>query len=390
MDRNKVLIVDDNMNNIQVLAGILENNGYELEFALNGQDALQWLKEEKFDIILLDIMMPVMDGFEICLKIRNDERTKEIPVIFLTAKTDKESLMRGFKCGGNDYISKPYDQGELLARINTHLELKRNRDELKQLNAHLEEKVAERTRELEKALKKVQQMNEELQELDNAKSEFLRIISHEIRTPLNGIMGFSEILASSVKDNHLSEYIDLLEVSVKRLERFALNALMITTLRLNKKLPKFGIISPDKIINKIIDELGFLAHKVGTELICPPEITLYADMELFSMCLSNLLSNALNFSPAGGVVRIEVKKTPTGIAISVSDQGPGFNDEALKNLFGYFAKGEKHVDGNEGLGLALCRQIMLFHQGTIEVKNLPERGAEVTIEFPQKPLDNFQ
>lgn len=375
------------MNNIQVLAGILENNGYELEFALNGQDALQWLKEEKFDIILLDIMMPVMDGFEICLKIRNDERTKEIPVIFLTAKTDKESLMRGFKCGGNDYISKPYDQGELLARINTHLELKRNRDELKQLNAHLEEKVAERTRELEKALKKVQQMNEELQELDDAKSEFLRIISHEIRTPLNGIMGFSEILASSVKDNHLSEYIDLLEVSVKRLERFALNALMITTIRLNKKLPKYGIISPEKIINKILYELGFPEHKVGTELICPPETTLFADMELFNMCLTNLLSNALNFSPVGGVVRIEVKKTLTGISISVSDQGPGFNDEALKNLFGYFAKGEKHVDGNEGLGLALCRQIMLFHQGTIQVENLSERGAKVTIEFPQKPND---
>jgi PleD family two-component response regulator len=131
MKKNKILIVDDNMNNVQVLAGILENNGFDLEFALNGPDALQWLEDEHFDLVLLDIMMPVMDGFEVCRIIRDKEKTHEIPIIFLTAKTDRESLMRGFKCGGNDYLSKPYDQGELLARVNTHLELKQSRDQLK-------------------------------------------------------------------------------------------------------------------------------------------------------------------------------------------------------------------------------------------------------------------
>ncbi len=384
MNKNKVLIVDDNMNNVQVLAGILENNGFEPEFALNGLDALHWLEEENFDIILLDIMMPVMDGFEVCTRIRENERTKELPVIFLTAKSDRDGLMRGFKCGGNDYIAKPYDQGELMARVNTHLELKRNRDELKNLNIRLEEMVTERTRQLAEALNKVQKMNEELQELDDAKSEFLRIISHEMRTPLNAIMGFSGIINSALKGNPIAEFIDLLEISVERLEQFTMNALMITTLKLNKRLPKFETIQPDTCIQEIFSELNFNSRQIGTELHGNRGLTWIADRELFKMCLTNILRNALNYSPAHGQVSVEIDIAQANLIISVSDQGHGFNDEAMKNLFGYFAKGDKHVDGSEGLGLALCKHIMDYHGGTIGVENLSDRGARVTVSFPFK------
>jgi two-component system, sensor histidine kinase and response regulator len=382
MNKNKILIVDDNMNNVQVLAGILENNGFDLEFALNGHDALQWLDDEHFDLILLDIMMPVMDGFEVCRIIRDNKKTKEIPVIFLTAKTDRESLMRGFKCGGNDYLSKPYDQGELLARVNTHLELKQSRDQLKNLNTILEEKVTERTRELKQALQKVQELNKDLQELDEAKSEFLRIISHEIRTPLNGIMGFSEILKSTQNENPIIEYFDLLEISVKRLERFSLNALMITTLRLNKRIPKFGTLWFSKIIDETLAEINNPAKNLEVNKDCPADISIFADIELVKICVANILRNAQNFAPTGGRIEIAVNESTKSVSVVIADNGPGFSSDALKNLFGYFSKGDKHVDGNEGLGLALCNQIMLFHRGTIEVKNRISGGAEVTLIFP--------
>lgn len=379
---NKILIVDDNMNNVQVLAGILENNGFDLEFALNGPDAIQWLDDEYFDLILLDIMMPGMDGFEVCRIIRDKERTKEIPIIFLTAKTDRESLMQGFKCGGNDYLSKPYDQGELIARVNTHLELKHSRDQLKQINANLEEKVNERTRELRQALHKVQELNKNLQELDEAKSEFLRIISHEIRTPLNGIMGFSEILKSTQHENPIIEYFDLLDTSVKRLERFSLNALMITTLRLNKRIPKFGTLWFSKVIEESWAEIHNPAKNIKLNIQCPDDISIFADTELVKICLTNILRNAQNYSPPGGNIEISVKEKNESITVVITDNGPGFSKEALKNLFGYFSKADKHVDGNEGLGLALCNQIMLFHKGIIEIKNRISGGAEVTLVLP--------
>ena len=124
-ETNTLLIVDDNMNNIQVLASMLTNNGYNVEFATNGKSALQWMEEETFDLILLDIMMPEMNGFEVCEKIRRIKKFKDLPVIFLTAKTDKESIVKGFNMGGNDYLTKPFDQRELLARVNTHLELEK-------------------------------------------------------------------------------------------------------------------------------------------------------------------------------------------------------------------------------------------------------------------------
>ena len=382
MKKNKILIVDDNMNNVQVLAGILENNGFDLEFALNGPDALQWLEDEHFDLVLLDIMMPVMDGFEVCRIIRNKEKTREIPIIFLTAKTDRESLMRGFKSGGNDYLSKPYDQGELLARVNTHLELKQSRDQLKRINAILEEKVTERTRQLQQALQKVQELNKNLQELDEAKSEFLRIISHEIRTPLNGIMGFSEILKSTQHENPVIEYFDLLEISVKRLERFSLNALMITTLRLNKRIPKFVPLWFSKVIEESLEEIQNSAKNIKPLIDCPADISIIADTELVKICLTNILRNAQNYAPAGGTIEISVIKNKESVSVVIADNGPGFSNEALKNLFGYFSKGDKHVDGNEGLGLALCNQIMLFHGGTIKINNRVSGGAEATLVFP--------
>lgn len=147
---SRILIVDDNPKNLQVLGNILKSEGYFVEFAMNGKAVFSWLESDSFDLILLDIMMPEMDGFEVCKIIRNDLKDWDTPIIFLTAKTDRESIVHGFEIGGHDYISKPFDSRELLVRVKTQIELKKSKEDLKSLNLELENKVKERTFELEK------------------------------------------------------------------------------------------------------------------------------------------------------------------------------------------------------------------------------------------------
>jgi two-component system, sensor histidine kinase and response regulator len=127
----KILIVDDNLKNLQVTAKILKDKGFAISLAQSGQSALTQIEQHKPDLILLDIMMPGMDGFEVCIKLKENTETKDIPVIFLTAKTETEDIVRGFELGGADYITKPFNKDELFARVNNHIQLKRTRDLLK-------------------------------------------------------------------------------------------------------------------------------------------------------------------------------------------------------------------------------------------------------------------
>jgi PAS domain S-box-containing protein len=144
-----ILIVDDNPKNLQVLGSTLKDAGYKIDFATSGKEALEWLDEKAFDLVLLDVMMPEMDGFEVCEIIRKKEHFSNLPVLFLTAQTDKDSIAKGFGLGAQDYITKPFDKGELLARVKTHLDLKRSKESLQKTNQWLEDKVAERTKELQ-------------------------------------------------------------------------------------------------------------------------------------------------------------------------------------------------------------------------------------------------
>jgi two-component system sensor histidine kinase/response regulator len=383
-ETSTLLIVDDNMNNIQVLASMLTNNGFNVEFATNGPDALHWVEEENFDLILLDVMMPQMDGFEVCEKIKANKKFHDLPIIFLTAKTDKESVVKGFLKGGNDYLTKPFDQSELLARVNTHLEIKKNRDKLSEINKWLERMVAERTKELNNALDHVNQLNSKLLQLDEVKSEFLKMISHEIRTPLNGILGFTDIIKKANEAEPLREFIDLLEQSAFRLERLSLNALLLTTL----KVESYSLnISHTGIAILLEEEVGKLRNKTLDKQITirvePGEpLTIKADEDLFRNAAHIIIDNAIRYSPDFGTITIKSKQSGNFVHISVIDQGPGFNSKALKTLYESFSMGEQHFDQKLGLGMALAKQIMLAHKGNIKVNNLPEGGACVTLMLP--------
>jgi CheY-like chemotaxis protein len=147
----KILVVDDNLKNVQVLGGFLQNEGFEVEFALEGKSALDWIRKQEFDLVLLDIMMPEMDGYEVCTLIKGKKENKDLPVIFITAKTDHESIIQGFQTGAVDYITKPFIKSELLARVRTHIEIKRSRDRLAAYLREIEEKNRSITASIEYA-----------------------------------------------------------------------------------------------------------------------------------------------------------------------------------------------------------------------------------------------
>lgn len=377
---NKVLIVDDNARNLQVLGSTLKQNKYEVEFALNGKSALQWIADEKFDIILLDIMMPELDGYETCVQIRKDKKYDGIPILFLTAKTDKESVIKGFKVGGQDYITKPFDSEELLARVRTHLELKNSREKLANMNAILETKVAERTKELSQA-------NEELSQLDVVKVQFLNMLSHEIRTPLNGIKGSIHLLKSRIENVDLVQFLNILDLSVVRLERFSYTALLIT--RLNSKKYKLNL-SPicftDQIEYCLLDlsKDESLSKNLAVNYDdIDKEIVFNADKDLLHELLLRIFENAIIYSGDNVDIKLNLFDDNNYIHIHVDDSGPGFPEKILKEKLKMFNPGEKHVNKNIGLNLYLVKLILEYHGGMLELENHSRGGARVKLLFPK-------
>ena len=287
-EKQTILIVDDNPRNLQLLGNILRENNYNLEFATSGKEALEWLDEKKFDLVLLDIMMPEMNGYEVCRYIKQDPAMADMPVIFLTARTDKDSLVEGFDAGAQDYISKPFDMKELLLRVRTHLDLKLSREKLQEMNLLLEEKVKERTLELEIA-------NRQLSGLDHAKTEFINLIGHELRTPLNGIIGPMELIRIDYRDEELLKMLGLITESVERLEKFALDALLITNLRTGKQDLNIHPFLLRDLLDELRVRLTPLVEKTNTaiEIDIPGDAIKNADFKLMFTWFEKLVRQAL-------------------------------------------------------------------------------------------------
>lgn len=385
-----ILIVDDIPQNLQVLGSTLKKQDYKIEFATDGLKALEWINKRNFDLILLDVMMPQMDGFQVCEKIRKNTAYDETPIIFLTAKSDTQSILKGFELGAQDYISKPFDSRELLARVRTHIEIKHNREKLNTVNKWLEEKVIERTIKLRDAYKKLQKANAELLDLDKAKSDFLGIISHEIRTPLNGIIAPVKMLKDQLQSTNLANLLYILDNSVDRLEKFSLLALQISNLKMSKhKLVKQFVPLHD-LINNSVHELDEQIKKKELSIKIdeiPSSLTINGESNLLQICLDNILENAIKFTDEKSTITVKVDHANEFTSCEIIDQGKGFSEKALNNLFKLFSPGEPHVDQNIGLDLSLVKMIMDAHSGKIEVKNLSSGGASVKLIFPIKPSE---
>lgn len=382
-ETDKILIVDDNPRNVEVAAQLLSGHNYDVEFATNGEEALEWTKNEMFDLILMDVMMPGMDGFETSSRIKEMKEHEDVPIIFLTAKTDTGSLTKAFKSGGQDYISKPFRPDELMARVSAHVELRRRRRELQELNEHLEEKVRERTRELEEANRKLEKAMKELETLDNAKTNFLHMASHEIRTPLNGILGGLELIKNSRLLEDFASYIELLDMSAQRLEHFSFLSLHISEIQTNgKSLFELKTYPLTKAIREFISEYFSEKNSASKRLILnapEKEIKATIDLKYFSKVMEIVIDNALNFSPPKGLINIEVEKENGVPVCIIKDTGPGFPESMLAETFSNFIPGIIHQDMHTGLNLQYAYTIMRTFDGDLQINNDP--GAVVKLIF---------
>ncbi len=360
-NRQKVLIVDDVAKNIQLVANFLKQAGYDINFALSGESALDHIREDDFDLVLLDIMMPEIDGFEVCEKIKADERTKELPVIFLTAKTDIESITKGFEAGGVDYITKPFNKAELLARVKTHLDLRAQRKELEELNA--------------------------------TKDKFFSIIAHDLKGPLNQVMGLSDILQAELAvcdERNLQQLGSLINDSVKS-ARTLLNNLLdwarSQTGTINYKPEKLNL---KKMVSEVIklNENNASQKNISIRNNVKNGHLTFADENMIMTVLRNLIGNSIKFTKQRGTIEVDARTENDYIIVSVTDNGIGIKKEDIPKLFKIGENHNKIGNSEEkgtGLGLILSKEFVEINGGKIWARSEIGKGSRFSFSLPIPP-----
>lgn len=382
----KILIVDDKLSNIEVLEELIEESGYRnYKYTTDSRQVIELFRSYEPDIILLDLMMPYLDGYEIMSQLSNlIPATTYFPILVLTADFSPESKRKALSMGAKDFLSKPFDLFEVRLRIKNLLETRFLYQQLEKQNLILEQKVKERTFELENVNLALDQANKELGVLDKAKSDFLCLISHEIRTPLNGIKGFTSILKQEIANPELLEYLDYLETSAIRLENFSYQALLITELHSGKYKVRPQSIPLGELINQSITKQKIRIDEKRLTIAVNQEepISLVtADPRLLGICFERLLDNSVKYSPVDAMLQLNIISDADATIIEFVDAGNGFPQKILLNPFMVFGLGEEHVDRNTGLNLALIKLIMDAHHGRIEISNNPKGGAKVKLTF---------
>ena len=367
---NTILIVDDTPENIDILVELLED--FDKQIAIDGEDALETAWDgDPPDLILLDIMMPEMDGYEVCERLRANERTKDVPVIFLTAKTLKEDIVKGFEVGGQDYITKPFDARELMERVKTQLELKSQREILKNMNDILEEKVQERTAQLNESNLKLEVANKKLVGLDEAKNNFLNLISHEIRTPLNGIVGSTYFLNDMIEDPELKEFVGMLMESVDRLDGFSKKALEITQMQtLGGEIEKKKI-NINSIVHEVLEASKENANNknIGFEVSLIDEDGILGVEDYMSGAIKEIIGNAIKFSNENTIVKVVSVAEGDNFKLSFSDTGEVIPKEKIDEIVKPFGLGNAHYDKHMGLGLSYVQSTIDLHNASLEISS---------------------
>jgi len=366
--KHNILIIDDDLHNIQLAINILKRNDeYNIIFTTSGQEALQRVKEYEFDLILLDILMEPMNGFEVCKQLINDKQTSHIPIIFLSAKDDEQSITKGFELGAVDYITKPFFSNELVARVNTHVQLKVYKDSLKQ-KLKLQDKLMLEQNKMA------------------AMGEMITNIAHQWKQPLSIITTVS----SGIK---ISKELDM---SIdKDAELASLNNILINAKHLSQTIDDFKdffehkdktIFNIEDVINKTINLIN--STLVHNHILINKNIQniklIGLDNELIQV-LINIINNAqdaLIGSPIGDKeININVYKKDSTAVIEISDNAGGINDKIINHIFEAYYTTKSSSKGT-GIGLHMAQKIIKEHfDGTIYVQNINLNQKQIGAKF---------
>ncbi len=382
-----ILVVDDNPRNLQLISTVVSDAGYKVSAVNSGGNALKFLTHKIPDIVLLDVMMPEMNGYDVCKAMKSDKNLSDIPVIFLTAKNEVQDIVTGFSLGAVDYITKPFKTEEVLVRLSTHLQLKQSKQMLLEKNNELEALNSELVRSKEIIREDAQR----LAKMNAEKDRFFSIIAHDLRGPFSGCMGLTEIIASNVD-----------ELSKEEMKEYALT-LFETAGQLNKLLEnlldwarmQMGMIgfNPEAgLLHHMIEESVEMYRKraleknITLDINIPENLGVQADANMVNTVVRNLLSNAVKFTHPGGSISFAAAKNSNGkVLLTVKDTGIGIPTQILNNLYRLDKKVSRPGTSGEqstGLGLMICRDFVKQHGEDLQVESTVGKGSTFSFELP--------
>jgi signal transduction histidine kinase len=376
--KSNILIVDDVPANLHILGDILERSGYKVREVLTGNLALQVAEREKPDLILLDIMMPDMDGYEVCRQFKENQNFSDIPIIFISALNDTDQIVKALASGGSDYITKPIQTEEVKARVAAHLKIYHQTKELQELNETLDQRVQARTRQLLSANK---ELAFHLREIE----QFSFIASHDLQEPLLTVTNFTRLIKDEYwdrLDENGHQYIDYINGAANRM-RLMVKGLMDYSL-LGRDSLKTSI-DCEKMIGEVLSDLTETIEKTNAIINVQKLPVVFAYGDELKLLFRNLISNALKYRKSGldPVITISALNHGKDWIFSVKDNGIGILEKDMEKVFVIF-KRMHNRDQYEGIGigLALCKKIVELHGGNIWVESTLNDGSMFKFTIP--------
>lgn len=371
-----ILVVDDTVANLQLLAGLLKERGYRVRVAPSGALALQAVQSERPDLILLDINMPEINGYEVCARIKAHAQWAGIPVLFISAMNETLDKVKAFAAGGVDYITKPFQFEEVEARVATHLELSRLRAALAAHNRRLEEEVQQRTADLARACARLQAM-------DQAKTGYLSLISHELRTPLTGLLGLAELgFDGDLAPADMEEMRGLFLRARDRLLDTLNDALLLTQIETDRGAFALRPTAMGPVLARAREAAMPLAQ-MGVVTLAPPPAgaaDVLANEELLQRALGALLKAAVKHAAPGTAVAWSCQPADGRLALQIRASGPGIAPAFLPDFWELFSEKRPLSRTEEvGFGAAVAGKIIAWLGGTATVENLDPPGVLFTV-----------
>ncbi|HEV2010047.1 MAG TPA: response regulator [Candidatus Limnocylindria bacterium] len=360
----KVLVVDDEPANVELIVRRLSGNGYETLTANNGHDAIAVATKEQPDLILMDIMMPGLDGWQATKLLKGDPKTANIPVVFVTARDRPEDVAAGFEAGGMMYVNKPVEPVELFARVRNAIYMKRLQDDLRR-------------------------KNEDLQRLEGSRQELIGMLGHDIRNLANSVVAFLQLARMGELTPDRPEFAQLLGLSEANIAEVLrmVNALLDVYKMEEGRLEAVAAVNKLRdVVRRSFAQLTPEAMAKGIALVerIPEDTTVFIDAGLIVRVLTNLISNAIKHTPGGGTVTIDAElSSADSIVVRVTDTGPGIPEADATHVFDRFYQTDTgRSRGGTGLGLAFCKLAVELHGGKIGVANGGQPGAIVEFTIP--------
>ncbi len=403
--KSTVLVVDDQPENLDVVIAHLDKSDLTILVAQNGEETLNLMDQLVPDLILLDVRMPGIDGFETCRRLKQHDAAREIPVIFMTALAETKDKIKGFEAGGVDYITKPLQHEEVLARVHAHLTIRKLQQELQEQNRTLdtyvtllEERNVElnaKNAQLDGKNAQLDEKNAQLKEVNASKDKFFSIIAHDLRNPFSGFLGLTKIIVENIDSydqDGLTKFVGVLHDAAKNL--YSLLENLLTWARIQQGVIDYvpRPLNLHTIVRRNTDLLRPSAEQKQISLINKIEgqTIVSADDKMVDTVVRNLLSNALKFTTSGGTVTVSARPAEGHVEVAVSDTGIGISEKNIAKLFRIDAKYQRVGTADElgtGLGLILCKDFVERNNGDIGVESEVGQGATFRFTLPKPSVE---